>query len=68
MPRLNGLVGRLLESCGWPSKGVLQREGCPIFECNQFCGCDEDCPNRVVQNGRMWPVNIVKTERKGWGM
>lgn len=52
----------------YDSKGVLQREGCPIFECNQFCGCDEDCPNRVVQNGRTWPVNIVKTERKGWGV
>ncbi|KAI5989008.1 hypothetical protein EDD15DRAFT_2171820 [Pisolithus albus] len=52
----------------YDSKGVLQREGCPIFECNQFCGCDEDCPNRVVQNGRAWPVNIVKTERKGWGV
>lgn len=52
----------------YDSRGILQREGCPIFECNQFCDCDDDCPNRVVQNGRIWPVNIVRTERKGWGV
>ncbi|KIN96882.1 hypothetical protein M404DRAFT_972557 [Pisolithus tinctorius Marx 270] len=52
----------------YDSRGILQREGCPIFECNQFCDCDHDCPNRVVQNGRIWPVNIVRTERKGWGV
>lgn len=28
-------------------KGQLQRLECPIFECNRFCNCDEDCPNRV---------------------
>lgn len=28
-------------------RGSLQRLECPIFECNQFCSCDEDCPNRV---------------------
>ena len=28
-------------------KGSLQRFECPIFECNRFCACDEDCPNRV---------------------
>lgn len=28
-------------------KGLLQRLECPIFECNRFCACDEDCPNRV---------------------
>ncbi|KAF9234705.1 hypothetical protein BU15DRAFT_52303, partial [Melanogaster broomeanus] len=49
-------------------KGILQRPDCPIFECNQFCSCDEDCPNRVVQNGRKWPVHIIKTMHKGWGV
>ncbi|KAH7885160.1 hypothetical protein F5I97DRAFT_2031415 [Phlebopus sp. FC_14] len=52
----------------YDNKGLLQMFGCPIFECNQFCGCDDDCPNRVIQNGRKWPVNIVRTERKGWGV
>lgn len=58
--------------------------GYPIFECNSWCGCDEDCPNRVgvllasmeaidvllpqvVQRGRRYSVNIVKTKEKGWG-
>ena len=27
--------------------GRLQRLECPIFECNRFCDCDDDCPNRV---------------------
>jgi len=40
----------------------------PIFECNDFCGCGEGCPNRVVQLGRKCIVNIVKTKEKGWGV
>lgn len=28
-------------------KGLSQRLECPVFECNRFCRCDEDCPNRV---------------------
>jgi len=31
----------------YDAKGCLQWFGLPIFECNAFCGCDEDCPNRV---------------------
>ncbi|KAF7980398.1 hypothetical protein HWV62_38202 [Athelia sp. TMB] len=40
----------------------------PIFECNDFCGCSEECGNRiqVVQHGRKCEVNIVKTKNKGW--
>lgn len=33
----------------YDNKGCLQWFGVPIFECNAFCGCDEDCPNRVRQ-------------------
>jgi hypothetical protein len=33
----------------YDGKGCLQWFGLPIFECNAFCGCDEDCPNRVGQ-------------------
>lgn len=40
----------------------------PIFECNAFCGCDEDlCQNRVVQNGRTVAIELKKTQNKGWG-
>ncbi|KAJ8590675.1 SET domain-containing protein [Rhizopogon salebrosus TDB-379] len=52
----------------YDGKGCLQWFGLPIFECNAFCGCDEDCPNRVVQNGRRYVVNIKRTENKGWGI
>ncbi|KAF9220528.1 SET domain-containing protein [Gyrodon lividus] len=62
-------------SATWPGspfvydhRGILQRPDCPIFECNQFCSCDDDCPNRVVQHGRRLPVHIVKTMHKGWGV
>ena len=29
------------------NKGQLKAVDYPIFECNDFCGCSEDCPNRV---------------------
>ena len=31
----------------YDGKGCLQMFELPIFECNAFCGCDEDCQNRV---------------------
>ncbi|VDC03576.1 unnamed protein product [Peniophora sp. CBMAI 1063] len=40
----------------------------PIYECNDLCGCLEDCPNRVVQRGRQYPIVIKKTKQKGWGV
>jgi histone-lysine N-methyltransferase SUV39H len=52
----------------YDSKGSLQFFGMPIFECNDFFGCDEDCPNRVVQRGRRYAINIKRTELKGWGV
>ncbi|TEB27917.1 SET domain-containing protein [Coprinellus micaceus] len=42
--------------------------GYAIWECNDLCGCDEDCMNRVVQRGRTVQVSIQKTENKGWGV
>lgn len=38
-----------------------------INECNERCSCGIDCPNRVVQRGRKIPLEIFKTEKKGWG-
>ncbi|CAL1696905.1 unnamed protein product [Somion occarium] len=42
----------------------------PIFECNMYCGCNDECQNRVVQLGRSVgvKVNIQKTAKKGWGI
>ncbi|QSL66432.1 hypothetical protein MERGE_000812 [Pneumocystis wakefieldiae] len=39
-----------------------------IYECNENCDCEINCPNRVVQRGRKIPLNIFKTELKGWGL
>jgi Pre-SET motif len=41
--------------------------GTAIFECNNCCGCGRTCPNRVVQRGRRMPLEIFKTQKKGWG-
>ncbi|KIO32252.1 hypothetical protein M407DRAFT_67079 [Tulasnella calospora MUT 4182] len=39
-----------------------------VFECNEACGCSEDCQNRVVQNGRKCKLLLKKTRNKGWGV
>jgi len=41
--------------------------GLPIIECTSRCGCRRTCPNRVVQRGRRMPLEIFKTQKKGWG-
>ncbi|KAH7107900.1 SET domain-containing protein [Auriculariales sp. MPI-PUGE-AT-0066] len=48
------------------AEGCVVDPGFPIFECNEACGCDETCMNRVVQRGRQYSVVIRKTLRKGW--
>ncbi|KAF8178477.1 hypothetical protein BJ912DRAFT_856060 [Pholiota molesta] len=48
--------------------GKLKIPGYPIFECNDFCGCGDECRNRVVQHGRKVSVAIRKTPAKGWGV
>ncbi|THH16578.1 hypothetical protein EW146_g4087 [Bondarzewia mesenterica] len=52
----------------YDDRGRLKFNGFPIFECNDLCGCLEDCKNRVVQNGRKHVIDIRKTEHKGWGV
>ncbi|EPS42847.1 hypothetical protein H072_3188 [Dactylellina haptotyla CBS 200.50] len=39
-----------------------------IHECNQNCACNHRCPNKVVLKGRQIPLEIFKTENKGWGL
>ncbi|KAL7273341.1 hypothetical protein RUND412_003807 [Rhizina undulata] len=39
-----------------------------LIECNQYCRCGPGCRNRVVQKGRQLPLEIFKTEKKGWGL
>lgn len=39
----------------------------PIYECHQGCCCTVNCPNRVVERGRTVPLQIFRTEDRGWG-
>ena len=39
----------------------------PIYECHQGCACSSNCPNRVVERGRTIPLQIFRTEDRGWG-
>ncbi len=38
-----------------------------IYECNSNCNCLANCKNKVVQHGRRIPLEIFKTESRGWG-
>ncbi|KAH9903990.1 SET domain-containing protein [Xylariomycetidae sp. FL2044] len=40
----------------------------PIYECHESCACDLDCPNRVVERGRAIPLQIFRTQNRGWGV
>ncbi|KAL8693255.1 MAG: hypothetical protein Q9218_001889 [Villophora microphyllina] len=39
-----------------------------IYECNVKCSCYTYCKNRKVQHGRQIPLEIFKTEDRGWGL
>jgi len=46
---------------------IHHRPGMAIIECNDRCNCGRTCPNRVVERGRRMPLEIFKTQKKGWG-
>ncbi|KAG6809964.1 hypothetical protein H0H92_013892 [Tricholoma furcatifolium] len=52
----------------YDNRGRVKTTDYPIFECNDLCGCGDECRNRVVQQGRKCAVNIQKTKNKGWGV
>ncbi|CAL8105482.1 unnamed protein product [Orchesella dallaii] len=39
-----------------------------VYECTGDCQCDRSCPNRVVQDGIKYRLQIFKTMNKGWGV
>ncbi|KAM4066992.1 SET domain-containing protein [Hirsutella rhossiliensis] len=57
----HGAKAGLLRSKLHPSK-------LPLYECHQGCSCSADCPNRVVERGRTIPLQIFRTEDRGWGV
>ncbi|KAJ2898994.1 hypothetical protein MKZ38_003563 [Zalerion maritima] len=40
----------------------------PIYECHPGCACSSECPNRVVERGRTLPLQIFRTDNRGWGV
>ncbi|KAH8911288.1 SET domain-containing protein [Coniochaeta sp. PMI_546] len=40
----------------------------PIYECHSGCSCSLRCPNRVVERGRQIPLQIFRTDERGWGV
>ncbi|KAI9143069.1 hypothetical protein BKA69DRAFT_1064188 [Paraphysoderma sedebokerense] len=50
--------------------GLVRLEpGYTIYECNALCHCDENCPNKVVQRGRQFELQVFKCfGKKGWGV
>lgn len=57
------------DTYAYDSDGLLMLpSGSAIYECNQSCLCSINCKNRVVQRGRKIPLEIFKTNKKGWGV
>lgn len=46
----------------------ILESGEPIYECHEGCNCSLKCPNRVVERGRTVPLQIFRTEDRGWGV
>ncbi|XP_025891285.1 histone-lysine N-methyltransferase SETMAR [Nothoprocta perdicaria] len=40
----------------------------PVFECSALCRCGHSCPNRLVQRGLQFRLQVFQTARKGWGL
>jgi [histone H3]-lysine9 N-trimethyltransferase SUV39H len=47
---------------------ILEHSRDAIYECHDGCSCSPDCPNRVVERGRTVPLQIFRTEDRGWGV
>ncbi|XP_060211138.1 histone-lysine N-methyltransferase, H3 lysine-9 specific SUVH5-like [Lycium barbarum] len=39
-----------------------------VYECGPSCGCPPSCYNRVSQHGIKVPLEIFKTDTRGWGV
>ncbi|KAF8136787.1 hypothetical protein EV363DRAFT_1211859 [Boletus edulis] len=53
------------------SEGLFTFEvprGVDVIECNKYCGCGNDCGNRVAQRPRDISIEIFDTNRCGWGV
>lgn len=39
-----------------------------VYECNSKCHCGPNCKTKITQRGRKYPLEIFKTESRGWGL
>ncbi|XP_030420507.1 histone-lysine N-methyltransferase SUV39H2 isoform X2 [Gopherus flavomarginatus] len=50
-------------------KQLKIQPGLPIYECNSYCRCGPECPNRIVQKGTPYSLCIFRTNNgRGWGV
>lgn len=59
--------------CWYDKRGCLVPEfnhdsHSPIYECTQFCSCNNLCKNRVVQHGVKYRLQVYRTNYMGWGL
>ncbi|XP_047134879.1 histone-lysine N-methyltransferase EHMT2 isoform X1 [Hydra vulgaris] len=47
---------------------IFEEESPVLFECTPLCSCWNICPNRLVQKGIPFPLQVIKTTNKGWGL
>uniref|UniRef100_A0A8C4VZM7 Histone-lysine N-methyltransferase SETDB2 n=1 Tax=Gopherus evgoodei TaxID=1825980 RepID=A0A8C4VZM7_9SAUR len=56
-------------SCGYRYKRLDGPVPSGIYECNLSCKCDRmRCQNRVAQHGIQVRLQVINTDRKGWGV
>ncbi|KAJ3684864.1 hypothetical protein LUZ61_014028 [Rhynchospora tenuis] len=48
--------------------GAIVQARALIYECGPSCRCPPSCYNRVSQSGIRIPLEIFKTETRGWGV
>ncbi|KMS99946.1 hypothetical protein BVRB_1g017910 [Beta vulgaris subsp. vulgaris] len=48
--------------------GVIVEEKSLVYECGPSCKCPPTCHNRVSQHGIKLPLDVFKTESRGWGV
>ncbi|KAF3328240.1 histone-lysine N-methyltransferase, H3 lysine-9 specific SUVH4-like protein [Carex littledalei] len=48
--------------------GAIVQPKTLIYECGPMCGCPSSCYNRVSQHGLKFPLEVFRTNRRGWGV
>ena len=60
--------GNTNDNAGYEFRRLKEGVSTGIYECNKFCKCGKTCLNRVAQNPLRIPLQVFKTDRRGWGI